>query len=155
MKKAILSSEIDLRLQPSYFLWGWWCLFSMLVMACLCWKLPFGWALCGIGLYCVVSGWQWTQLVATSWKQSIQTMRVDVFGHMTITNRAGQRYEASVLADSVVHPWCLVLHLHLRAMDEDSPTEACVRNQRILLLPDQVNKRHLKAFRVWLRWGQV
>lgn len=155
MKKAILSSEIDLRLQPSYLLWGWWCLFSMLVVACLWWKLPFGWAVSGTGLYCIVSSWQWTQLVATPWKHSIQTIRVDVFGHMTITNRSDQVYQATVLADSVVHPWCLVLHLHLDAMDEDSSTESCARNQRILLLPDQVEKGQLTAFRVWLRWGQA
>jgi hypothetical protein len=154
MKKAILSSEIDLRLRPSTLLWGWWWLFSMLMMISLWWTLPFAWAAAGMGIYCIASGWQWTQLTATSWKKSIQTLRVDVYGQMTVTNQAGQAYQASVLPDSIVHPWCLILHLQLLSVAEDSAVESSPYHQRILLLPDQADSGTLSALRVWLRWGQ-
>ena len=44
MKKAILSTEIGLRLRPSKFLWGWWWLFSILVVFSLVYSLPWRWA---------------------------------------------------------------------------------------------------------------
>ncbi|WP_228518738.1 hypothetical protein [Methylophilus sp. 13] len=154
MKKAILSTEIDLRLRPSYLLWGWWCLFSMLVMACLWWKLAFVWALSATAVYGLASGWHWTQLAATSWKHSIQRLRVDVYGQMTVVNRTGQVYQVSVLPDSVVHPWCLVLHMQLQLLHE-AAAEPIMRTQRMLLLPDQADRASLTALRVWLRWGQA
>jgi toxin CptA len=155
MKKAILSSEIDLRLQPSYLLWGWWCLFSMLVVACLWWKLPVGWAVSGTGLYCIVSVWQWTKLVATSHQQSLQAVRVNVYGQMTVMNRMGQVFYADVLPDSVVHPWCMVLHLELRPLQEEADAAFLSRKERFLVLPDQADRKSLAALRVWLRWGQA
>lgn len=126
----------------------------MLVMACLWWKLAFVWALSATAVYGLASGWHWMQLVATPWKHSIQSVRVDVYGQMTVVNRAGQVYQVSVLPDSVVHPWCLVLHLQMLPLHEAAP-ESMPRTQRMLLLPDQADSASLTALRVWLRWGRL
>lgn len=80
-------------------------------------------------------------------------MRVDVYGQMTVVTRIGQLYQVSVFPDSVVHPWCLVLHLQLLPIYEETETESLPRTQRMLLLPDQADSASLTALRVWLRWG--
>jgi hypothetical protein len=162
MKKAILSSEIGLRLRPSKFLWGWGWLFSMLVVFSLVYSLPLRWAALAVLAYILVCVWQWTQLPATRWPWSVQSLRVDVFGQMTLTDKRGHTWSFAVLPDSVVHPACIVLHLTALVPEEDelslvkTPSALMTRwfrPKRLLILPDQADTQALQALRVWLKWG--
>ncbi len=162
MKKAILSSEIGLRFRPSKFLWGWGWLFSMLVVFSLVYSLPLRWAALAVLAYILVCVWQWTQLPATRWPWSVQSLRVDVFGQMTLTDKRGQTWSFAVLPDSVVHPACIVLHLTAFVPQEiervlvKTPSALMtrlLRPKRLLILPDQADTQALQALRVWLKWG--
>lgn len=162
MKKAILSSEIGLRLRPSKFLWGWGWLFSMLVVLSLVYSLPLRWAALAVLVYMLVCVWQWTQLPATRWPWSVQSIKVDVFGQMTLTDKRGQIWSLIVLPDTVVHPACIVLHISALALQADSSTLVQTpstlmmrwfRPTRLLILPDQADTQALQALRVWLKWG--
>lgn len=162
MKKAILSSEIGLRLRPSKFLWGWGWLFSMLVVLSLVYSLPLLWAALAVLVYMLVCVWQWTQLPATRWPWSVQSIRVDVFGQMTLTDKRGQIWSLIVLPDTVVHPACIVLHISALALQADSstlvqtpstPMMRWLRPKRLLILSDQADTQALQALRVWLKWG--
>lgn len=163
MKKAILSSEIGLRLRPSLFLWGWWCLFSMLVVFSLLYCLPPVWAALGLFAYGLACIWQWMQLPATRWAWSVQSLRVDVFGHMTLTNTQGHLWSFKLQPDTVVHPAGLVLHMtalvrepEAGAMSDPAALTFLTRwllPKRLLILPDQADTAALQALRVWLKWG--
>lgn len=162
MKKTILPTEIALRFHPSKFLWGWWLLFTMAVVTSLWLTLPPGWALGGIFLYGLACLWQWTQLVATTWYFSVQSLHVDVYGHMTITNTLRQCWQVKVLPDSVVHHACMVLHIAYLDLKPDQSAEGhsglrlmwkCLRPTRLLILFDQADAESQKALRVWLKWG--
>lgn len=162
MKKAILSSEIGLRLRPSKFLWGWWWLFSILVVFSLVDCLPPVWAALGVLAYLLACVWQWTQLPATRWPWSVQSLRVDVFGQMTLTDKRGQIWSLIVLPDTVVHPACIVLHISALALQADAstlvqtpstPMMRWLRPKRLLILSDQADTQALQALRVWLKWG--
>jgi hypothetical protein len=162
MKKAILSTEIGLRLRPSKFLWGWGGLFSMLVVFSLVYSLPWGWATLAVLAYLLACMWQWTQLPATRWPWSAQSVRVDVFGQMTLTDRRGQTWCFTVLPDTVVHPACIVLHITALVLQEGMsamvPTPSTqlarwLRPKYLLILSDQADTQALQALRVWLKWG--
>ena len=164
MKKAILSTEIGLRLRPSKFLWGWWWLFSILVVLSLVYSLPWRWAALAVLGYLLACMWQWTQLPATRWAWSAQSIRVDVFGQMTLTDKRGQTWALTVLPDTVVHPACVVIHMAdlLQQQEEGGVPDAqrpslltrSLSPKRLLILPDQVHGGALKALRVWLKWGR-
>jgi len=162
MKKAILSTEIGLRLRPSKFLWGWWWLFSILVMFSLLYSLPWRWAALAVLGYLLACVWQWTQLPATRWPWSVQSIRVDVFGQMTLTDKRGQTWSLIVLPDTVVHPACIVLHISALALQADdsafvhklsTPIMRWLRPKRLLIVSDQADTQALQALRVWLKWG--
>ncbi len=163
MKKAILPSEIDLHFKTSYLLWGWCGLFSILILVCVSRFLPTVFAVAALLMYGLACFWQWLQLPATRWSWSAQSLRVDVYGRMTLTNTFGQTWSFSVRGDSVVHPACIVLHLGNLALtvegNQTHDTEPlpflsrfCMP-KRLLILPDQADAQTLKALRVWLKWG--
>ena len=160
MKKAILSSEIGLRFRPSKFLWGWWVVFSILVLFSLVYSLPTLWAVLGLLAYTLWCAWQWTQLLATRWPWSVHALRVDVFGHMSLTNAKGQAWSFKLKPDTVVHPACMVLHLNGLELQENEAGELdqawfarWLFPKRLLILPDQADAQSLQALRVWLKWG--
>lgn len=161
MKKAILSSEIGLRFRPSHFLWGWWCLFSILIIASLVYSLTPVWAFFVLLAYLLASLWQWTQLLATRCPWSVHQLRVDVFGQMTLIDARGMAWAFKVKPNTVVHPLCLVLHLtELQPLNNDmtfQANQACYQRwlqpRRLLILPDQADTHALQALRVWLKWG--
>ncbi|MGQ2965536.1 hypothetical protein [Methylophilus sp.] len=163
MKKPILPTEIVLRFHPSKFLWGWWWLFSMAVLSSVWLCLPVVWAIAASFIYVVASVWQWTQLVATRWRFSPQTLRVDVFGEMSVTDTSGQRWLIKVLPDSVVHHGLIVLHIDYLPSQplvaEAQMQEAAdqrwrgLRPRRLLILFDQADAVAQKSMRVWLKWG--
>ncbi|HSI45271.1 MAG TPA: hypothetical protein VK950_03785 [Methylophilus sp.] len=165
MKKPILPTEIELRFHPSKFLWGWWLVFSMAVLLCLWVSLPLLWAIIGTVIYMIACVWQWSQLVATSWKFSPQLLSVDVFGTMTVTNTSGQRWLIKVLPESVVHHACMVLHIEYLELQSDALEENSniprhymllwrwLRPIRLLVLFDHADTASQKGLRVWLKWG--
>lgn len=163
MKKAILPSEIDLHFKTSYLLWGWCGLFSILIVVCVSHFLPTAFAVVGLCIYSLACFWQWMQLPGTRWAWSAQSLRVDVYGQMTLTNTQGQTWSFSVRGDSVVHPACIVLHLGDVALTVDGDQAHDVERlpflsrfwmpKRLLILPDQTDAQTLKALRVWLKWG--
>lgn len=104
--------------------------------------------------------WQWTQLLATRWPWSVHQLRVDVFGHMSVTNAQGQAWSFKVEPDTVVHPACMVLHLKdLQSLENDAGDgnqawyARWLLPGRLLILPDQADAQSLQALRVWLKWG--
>lgn len=137
----------------------------MAVLASLWLSLPTQWAALGTFLYGLACLWQWTQLVATRWKYSIQALRVDVYGRMSVTNRQGQRWIIQLLPDSVVHHACLSLHIAYLELLTETTGEVPVRAdrwpwvwpwlkpQRLLILPDQADEISQQALHVWLKWG--
>lgn len=165
MKKPILPSEITLRFHSSKFLWGWWLVFSIAVSFSLWLSLPSIWALAGTLLYVTASFWHWTQLIATSWRFSVQALKVDVFGQMVITNAVGQRWRIGVLPDSVVHHGCMVLHIFYTELQINASEEInsahhqkpllwrWLKPTRLLILFDHADTTAQKALRVWLKWG--
>ncbi|HSH87363.1 MAG TPA: hypothetical protein VK958_08970 [Methylophilus sp.] len=163
MKKPILPSEITLRFHPSNFLWGWWLVFSTAVLFSLWLSLSPLWAFFSTLVYAAASFWQWTQLVATTSKFSVQKFSVDVFGQMTITNTLGQWWRIEVLPDSVVHHRCMVLHLAYAELQSEVSEEKystqlqdlwrLLRPTRLLILFDHADPNSQKALRVWLKWG--
>lgn len=163
MKRTILPSEIMLRFHPSRFLWGWWLLFSIAVLICLWLCLPVAWASGLTCLYAIACGWQWTQLLATRWRFSVQALRVDVFGQMSVSNALGQRWHVQVLPDSMVHYGCLVLHIAYLELHTAAATDhgnevtswiwRCLRPTRLLVLFDHTDAASQRALRVWLKWG--
>lgn len=165
MKKPILPTEIALRFHPSKFLWGWWLLFSIAVLFSLWLCLSPIWALAGTLLYAAASLWQWTQLVGTRWRFSVQMLAVDVFGQMTVTNRSGQRWHIEVLPDSIVYPGCIVLHIFYQELQSDPSNESgqvsttersdwrWLKPKRLLVLFDHSDTAAQQALRVWLKWG--
>ncbi|MGP1718420.1 MAG: hypothetical protein ACTS9Y_14695 [Methylophilus sp.] len=163
MKKPILPTGIVLRFHPSKFLWGWWLVFSMAVLLSLCACLPLSWAMTWVIIYAIACVWQWTQLLATCWQFSPQSLQVDVYGQMTVTNAAGQRWVVHVLSDSVVHHRLMVLHIdYLELQHETAEKEIplsgrkmwqWLRPTRLLILSDHADTEAQKALRVWLTWG--
>ncbi len=165
MKKPILPSEITLRFHPSKFLWGWWLVFSIAVLFSLWLCLSPLWAFAGTLLYIAASLWQWTQLVASHWRFSVQQLKVDVFGQMTIINTIGQSWRIEVLPDSVVHHGCMVLHIAYTELQTDVSEEInnaghqkpflwqWLKPARLLILFDHAAPSSQKALRVWLKWG--
>ncbi|WP_029148746.1 hypothetical protein [Methylophilus sp. 5] len=135
----------------------------MLVVFSLLYCLPAGWAALGLFAYGLACIWQWMQLAATRWAWSVQSLRVDVFGHMTFTNALGQTWSFRVLADTVVHPACIVIHLTDLVQQQevsavpDHPRQKFFTDwlhpKRLLILPDQADASSLKALRAWLKWG--
>jgi hypothetical protein len=160
MKKPILPTEIVLRFHPSKFLWGWWLLFSMAVLLSLWVSLPLLWAITGTVSYVAACLWQWTQLVATRWRWSIQTLKTDVFGQMFVVNTLGQQSPIKVLSDSVVHHHCIVLHIsYLESMaGEGMPCQnhiiGWMQPTWLLILPDHTDRNSHRELRVWLTWGE-
>jgi hypothetical protein len=163
MKKPILPTEIVLRFHPSKFLWGWWLLFSMAVLFSVWLCLPVAWAIAGSAIYGLGCGWEWTQLVATRWRYSVQTLQVNVYGEMSVTDTSGQRWLVRVLPDSVVQHGLMVLHIDYlssppAAAEAQGPVPAdklwpWLRPRRLLILFDQADAVSQKAMRVWLNWG--
>ncbi len=159
MKKNILSSEIVLRFHPSKFLWGWCLLFSIAVLFSLWLCLPVAWAAGLTLMYAMACGWQWTQWLATRWIFSVQALRVDVFGQMSIRNTLGQIWRIRVLPDSVVHYRCIVLHIAYLELQTAHGKEGVLplwrwlRPTRLLVLPDHADADAQRALRVWLKWG--
>lgn len=159
MKKPILPSEIEISFHPSYFLWGWYIVFSMLVLFSLWVCLPWMWGVLLSLAYLLVSLWHYRQQVATSWRFSVQKLKVSVYGEMTLINRLGQCWRVNVLPDTVVHPWCMVLSLQYPPDDNSAWIEllGCddywVQPRRLLILPDHAPCASLGALRVWLKWG--
>lgn len=162
MKKPILPSEITLRFHPSKFLWGWWLVFSIAVLFSLWLCLSSLWAFAGTLLYIAASFWQWMQLVASHLQYSVQELKVDVFGQMTIINKIGQLWRIEVLPDSVVHHGCMVLHIVYTELQTNVHEEAdpqkpflwrWLKPTRLLILFDHADSRSQKALRVWLKWG--
>lgn len=161
MKKAILASEIGLRFRPSLFLWGWWGIFSILVIASLVYSLTPAWAFFVLLAYLLASLCQWTQLLATRCPWSVHQLRVDVFGHMTLIDARGLTWSFNVKPSTVVHPLCLVLHLtDLQPVNNDMTFQAdqawyqrWLQPRRLLILSDQADTHALQALRVWLKWG--
>jgi hypothetical protein len=161
MKKPILPSEIVLRFHPSKFLWGWWLLFSIAVLVCLWICLPLMWAASMTLIYNTACFWQWTQLVGTHWKLSVQTLKVDVFGQMFVKNTLGQYWHINVLPDTFVHQHCIVLHIdYLEQLAE--PEEAQLKEKwvwrwmrptRLLILFNQTDCDAHRELRVWLKWN--
>ncbi len=167
MKKPILPTEIVIAFHPSLYLWGWLGFFSMLVVGvlayCLLWPIAIGAML----LYAIYLLWQYTQLIATRRVQSIRTLRVDVFGQLSVVDGLGRRWDAEVLPDTVVHRYGLVIHLNY--LDEETADAQEVKESddrkasrlmsrwlrptRLLILPDHADAESLRALRVWLRWG--
>jgi hypothetical protein len=167
MKKPILPTEIVLRFHPSKFLWGWWWLFSMAVLSSVWLCLPVAWAIAVSAIYALACVWQWTQLIATRWRFSVQTLQVDVFGQMSVSDACGHRWLIQVLSDSVVHHGLMVLHIaYLPSSPSATETETqpqsqvsadklwrLLRPRRLLILFDQADPAAQKAMRVWLNWG--
>ena len=167
MKKPILPSEIVIAFHPSLYLWGWLGFFSMLVVGALAYCLPGPVAMGAIVLYAMYLLWQYTQLIATRRVQSIRTLRVDVFGQLSVVDGLGRHWLAEVLPDTVVHPYCLVIHLNYldevtadaQGVKESDHHKAAslicrwLRPTRLLILPDHADAESLRALRVWLRWG--
>jgi hypothetical protein len=163
MKKPILPTEIVLRFHPSKFLWGWWGLFSMAVLSSVWLCLPVAWAIAVSALYGLACVWQWTQLIATRWRFSVQTLQVDVFGEMSVSDACGQRWQVLVLPDSVVHHGLMVLHIAYLPSQPSVAEPHCqlpadklwrlLRPRRLLILFDQADPAAQKAMRVWLNWG--
>lgn len=165
MKKPILPSEITLRFHPSKFLWGWWLVFSIAVLFSLWLSLSPRWAFGGTFFYATACFWQWTQLVATHWRFSVQQLSVDVFGQMIVMNALGQLWRIEVLPDSVVHHGCMVLHIAYTELKTDASEQMnnayhqkpflwqWLRPKRLLILFDQADAISQKALRVWLKWG--
>ncbi|MFD0912876.1 hypothetical protein [Methylophilus luteus] len=114
-------------------------------------------------LYGLACGWQWTQLVATRWRFSVQTLQVDVFGQMSVSYASGQRWQILVLPDSVVHHGLMVLHIVYLPSPPSVAEPHCqvladklwrlLRPRRLLILFDQAEPAAQKAMRVWLNWG--
>jgi len=134
----------------------------MLVVFSLVYSLPLLWAALAVLAYLLACVWQWTQLPATRWPWSVQSLRVDVFGQMTLTDKRGQIWSFAVLPDSVIHPACIVLHLTAFVPQENervlvqTPSTLMMRwfrPKRLLILPDQADTQALQALRVWLKWG--
>ncbi|MDP8568408.1 protein YgfX [Methylophilus aquaticus] len=167
MKKPILPTEILIALHPSLYLWGWLGFFSMLVVGVLAYCLPWPIAFAAILLYAIYLLWQYTQLVATRHEHSIRTLRVDVYGQLSVVDGLGRRWFAEVLPDTVVHRYGLLIHLHYldeATADEQGVKESAdrktnslmsrwLRPTRLLILPDHADAESLRALRVWLRWG--
>lgn len=167
MKKPILPTEIVIAFHPSLYLWGWLGFFSILVVGALAYCLPWPIAIGAMMLYAIYLLWQYTQLIATRRMQSIRTLRVDVFGQLSVMDGLGRRWVAEVLSDTVVHRYGLVIHLHyldevtadaqdVKVSDDSKvPSVICrwLRPTRLLILPDHANAESLRALRVWLRWG--
>lgn len=167
MKKPILPTEIVIAFHPSLYLWGWLGFFSMLVVGVLAYCLPWPIAFAAMLLYAIYLLWQYTQLVATRREQSIRTLRVDVFGQLSVVDGLGRRWVAQVLPDTVVHGYGLVIHLHYldeatadahgvnQSDDHKASSLICrwLRPTRLLILPDHADAESLRALRVWLRWG--
>lgn len=153
MKKTILPVEIEISLHPSKFLWGWLLGFSILCLACVWLCLPPWWAILITGVYLLSGYGQYQRLPATAGHYSPQQLRVDVYGDMTLRNRAGQCWQIEVLTDSVLRGRWLVLHIRYLNMPE-SP-ETLPTNQLPVYLPLFFDQMHADAFRrlnVFLRW---
>lgn len=126
--------------------------------------LPVAWAIAVSALYGLACVWQWMQLVATRWRFSVQTLQVDVFGQMSVSDASGQRWHILVLPDSVVHHGLMVLHIaYLPSPPVNAEAQSQVsadklwwllRPRRLLILFDQAEPVSQKAMRVWLNWGQ-
>jgi hypothetical protein len=158
MKKPILPSEIEISFQPSTFLWGWCVVFSMLVLITLWYCLPWRWSATLTAIYLAACLWAYSQQVATGWWFSVQSLRVDVYGEMTLVNTRGQVWTVNILPDTVVHPWCMVLHVQLQPPSSAEEADMLIWHhwllpRRLLILPDHAGKQSLSALRVWLRWG--
>lgn len=157
IKKPILASEIALRFHPSTFLWGWWVIFSIMVMTALTMTLSAGWAVAVAMGYLLACLWHATQLVAMPWGWSVHHLRIDVFGQAAIMNRHGQWWRIHILPDSVVHARCLVLHIAYLEPLEDAgavvPLLPWLTSSRLLILFDQAESSSQQALRVWLKWG--
>ncbi|TXI47060.1 MAG: hypothetical protein E6Q52_01520 [Methylophilus sp.] len=135
----------------------------MLVVFSLLYCLPPTWAALGLLIYLLACLWQWMQLPATRWPWSVQSLRVDVFGQMTLTNTCGELWSFKLQPDSVVHPACLVLHVTevvqlqeagaLHVQDSLHFLTHWLQPKRLLILPDQADAQVLKSLRVWLKWG--
>lgn len=157
MKKAILTSEIDLRFRPSIFLWGWLGLFSILVCFSLWYCLPVRWAVPASMGYAALLFWQCRTLPAMRAMSSVQTLHVDVYGQMTVSTRDGRQWLCEVLPASVVQPAYLILHLQSQLNHEADMGQAlpgCPASH-LLVMFDQAEASQLKALRVWLRWGAL
>lgn len=159
MKKNILSSEIYLNFKPSNFLWWWMVLFSTVVIFCVWYCCFWAWALFATLIYALACVFCYLQFVGTTYPRSIRTLRVDVYGAMTLTNVAGRVFKVEVLPDSVVHSYCIVLHV---TQSDTKITKrilwsqfmhALLNTDRILILPDHAQKDMLRKLRVWLKWG--
>lgn len=158
MKKPILPSEIEIFFHPSNFLWGWSVVFSMLVLGTVWYCLPWPWSVTLTAIYLLACLWSYSQQLATGWRLSVQSLRVDVYGEMTLVNTLGQVWKVSVLPETVVHPWCMVLHIEFQSLLDAEEADVLswhhwLLPRRLLILPDHTGKQSLSALRVWLRWG--
>lgn len=158
MKKPILPSEIEISFHPSNFLWGWCVVFSMLVLSSVWYCLPCQWSVVLTAIYLLACLWSFSRQLATGWRLSVQSLRVDVYGEMTLVNTMGQVWKVNVLPDTVVHPWCMVLHVQFQSPLNVEEADVIHWHRwllpcRLLILPDHAGKQSLSALRVWLRWG--
>lgn len=159
MKKPILPSEIEISFHPSHFLWGWYMVFSMLVLFSVWVCLPWMWSVALSVVYLLAGLWSYRQQVATGWRLSVRKLRVDVYGEMTLINYQGQCWRVNVSPNSVVHPWCMVLSLQYPPDDHSaliaslSSDDYRALPRRLLILPDHAPRASLSALRVWLKWG--
>lgn len=134
----------------------------MLVVFSLVYSLPFVWAALGVLAYMLACLWQWTQLPAMHWAWSVQALRVDVFGQMTLSDKQGRIWSFKLRPDTVVHSACMVLHLaDLDREEVDMTTHPVTltfiarwfQPKRLLILADQGDAQALQSLRVWLKWG--
>ena len=160
MKKLILPTEIEIHFHPSHFLWGCLAVFSILLLGSVAYSCSPAVAIGIIGLYGLLLAWQCLRLPAMGFAGSIQRLRVDVYGDMTVTLGDGQQWLVAVGDDSLVHPCCISLRLHYRqplgelSAGRLSQWASWRRPRWLLLLPDHAGEDQLHALRVWLRWGR-
>lgn len=153
MKKTILPAEIEITLHPSKSLWGWLLVFSILCMACVWFCLPACWAVFITSVYLLSGYWQYQQLPATGGPYSPQQLRVDVYGDITLSNRAGQIWQIEVLTDSVVYGRWLVLHVRYLMLPESPEILPTRRLPTFLpLLADQMDADAFRRLKVFLLW---
>ncbi len=75
---------------------------------------------------------------------SWQTIDVDNKGALTITNKAGQKFQLKLAPSSFTHESCTILNFERKGFNF-SPAP-------MILLPNAENIDELRRLRVWLRW---
>lgn len=160
MKKPILANAIEISLYPSWILWGWLVLFSILVLVAIWISLTWGWALSLTMLYAMyVCVWS----IRTVGACGIRQLTVTIYGDVLITDKTNRQWRVTIKASSVVQGWLMVLHfedVQLVPLDDTTLTphtkqawQTRLRPHALLILPDQASAAALSDLRRWLKWG--